>query len=227
MIVFLDTSKFEKNVVKQDGVRKITNKGGRKIVGMFASTKMKNLVPWESQIERDYCYFLEYDKDVIKYRTQPLKIRYLIDGKYHTHTPDFEVIRESLFPNPNYVEIKDYTEASSNEYRLKHIARNAYFKELGLSYQLLTDKDLREGFALENIKMLYKYVTLEVSEEALSKVLSFVSSGFRTGNDLLNFYRLNNIYIGEIYSMIFNGFIEFDVNRNFNDFLTNQVFIQG
>ena len=61
-------------------VRRITN-GGRKVIGKFPSIKNGGMVWWESQIERDYFYLLEFDSDVIIYWAQPLKIRYYLDGR--------------------------------------------------------------------------------------------------------------------------------------------------
>ena len=41
-------------------VRKIINKGNRKVIGRFPSLKLKRNVWWESQLERDYIYILEF-----------------------------------------------------------------------------------------------------------------------------------------------------------------------
>ncbi len=43
-------------------VRKITNKGSKKVIGKFASHKLQTTVWWESQIERDYIYLFEIDR---------------------------------------------------------------------------------------------------------------------------------------------------------------------
>jgi len=57
-------------------VRKISNRGVRKVIGHFASLKNGGPVPWESQLERDNLYLTEFDKDVIEYRTQTVRIYY-------------------------------------------------------------------------------------------------------------------------------------------------------
>ena len=50
----------------EHGARKITNRGRRdRVIDKFMSVKMRKAIWWESQLERDYCYFLEYDRDVI------------------------------------------------------------------------------------------------------------------------------------------------------------------
>ena len=72
-------------------VRKISNKGTKKVIGKFASLKMKRVIWWESQLERDYIYLLEFDPDVASYDEQPLRIEYYLNGKKHRYTPDFLV----------------------------------------------------------------------------------------------------------------------------------------
>lgn len=76
------------------GVRKITN-GSRKVIGKFPSLKMGKMVWWESQLERDYIFHLEFYRSVISYEEQPLKLRYKLDREVHCYTPDFLVVRHS------------------------------------------------------------------------------------------------------------------------------------
>ncbi|MBD2181884.1 hypothetical protein H6S82_00250 [Planktothrix sp. FACHB-1355] len=48
------------------GVRKFSNTGCRRVIGKFLSLKMNTTIWWESQIERDYIYWLEIDPDYQK-----------------------------------------------------------------------------------------------------------------------------------------------------------------
>lgn len=72
-------------------VRKISSYG--KAVGRFSSFKMKDLIHWESSLERDYFFILEFDQQVIEYYEQPLKIEYIFENKKRTYTPDILVKR--------------------------------------------------------------------------------------------------------------------------------------
>ncbi|MEO3341036.1 TnsA endonuclease N-terminal domain-containing protein, partial [Acinetobacter baumannii] len=91
------------------GVRRITNRGRDRVIGKFASLKMQQIIQWESQIERDCCYWLEFDRDVIAYRSQPLIISYIFEDRKLRHTPDFEVMRHSLQTGQyQYLEVKPY-----------------------------------------------------------------------------------------------------------------------
>ena len=48
--------------------RRINNRNGlSKVIGLFSSKKMNVQIAWESQLERDFCYLLEFDKNIEKY----------------------------------------------------------------------------------------------------------------------------------------------------------------
>ena len=71
-------------------VRKVSNRGGN-IIGHFPSLKMRRMVAFESTIERDYLYLLDYDPSVTNFEEQPLTISYAYQGKSYHYTPDFRV----------------------------------------------------------------------------------------------------------------------------------------
>src|SRR5947209_3693432 len=121
-------------------VRKITNKGGKKVIGKFPSHKMRRLICWESQIERDYIYLLEFDPAVVSYAEQPLRISYHLDGKERHYTPDFLVKRvdKNLI-----VEVKQVEEAQKEEkQRLFRIA-SAICARDNYEFVVVTDTMIR------------------------------------------------------------------------------------
>jgi hypothetical protein len=134
--------------------RKITNKGVKKVIGKFPSLKMGQLVWWESQIERDYIYLLEFDPDVISYEEQPLRISYHFNGKERRYTPDFLVKRSD---RTIIVEVKPEEEIQKEEnQRLFHIA-NVICARNNYEFIVVTDKMIRLQPRLNNIKLLTKY----------------------------------------------------------------------
>ena len=120
-------------------VRRITN-GGRKIIGKFPSIKMGRAVWWESQIERDFIYYPEMDPGVIAFKEQPLKIRYLLDGKIHSYTPDFLLERAD---RKQIVEVKDEKAAASEEFNLLFRCVAPICKANGYEYLVITDREIR------------------------------------------------------------------------------------
>src|SRR5262245_2430605 len=64
---------------------------GNNIIGYFPSIKMRRSIAFESTIECDYCYDLDFRSEVRGYEEQPLTIDYQVDGKERRYTPDFRV----------------------------------------------------------------------------------------------------------------------------------------
>ena len=73
-------------------VRKVSNRGGN-IVGRFPSLKMGRMIAFESLLERDFIYLLDYDVRVEWFEEQPLTIEYQHDGQALHYTPDFHCRR--------------------------------------------------------------------------------------------------------------------------------------
>jgi hypothetical protein len=72
-------------------VRKVSNRGGNTI-GHFPSLKMGRMIDYESLIERDLIYLLEFEQDVTWYAEQPLTIPYHYEEKERDYTPDFHIV---------------------------------------------------------------------------------------------------------------------------------------
>ncbi len=71
---------------------RLIKKSGVSVVGSFPSLKLDDLVRYESPLERDFLYFLEYDPQVLSYEMQPMTITMtLSDGQSHRYTPDCRV----------------------------------------------------------------------------------------------------------------------------------------
>lgn len=142
-------------------VRKITN-GGKKVIGKFPSSKMGKMVWWESQVERDYLYLLEFDPDVISYEEQPLKISYCLDGKAHLYTPDLRVVRHG---KKQIVEVKDDKNAHKEEWARLFQTVAPICQREGYEYTVVTDRDIRVQPRLDNLKLIYKYAKAVVTTE--------------------------------------------------------------
>lgn len=73
-------------------VRNPSNRYGRNIVGRFPSLKLGRMVAFESRIEQDQIYLMEYDQNIVFYEEQPLTIEYRFENKLYKYTPDFQVV---------------------------------------------------------------------------------------------------------------------------------------
>jgi hypothetical protein len=72
-------------------VRKVSNRGGN-IVGRFPSLKMGRMIAFESLLERDFIYLLDYEARVARFEEQPLTIEYQHEGQLRHYTPDFQLL---------------------------------------------------------------------------------------------------------------------------------------
>ena len=135
-------------------VRKLS-KSSVSIVGTFPSLKMANSVSYQSTIERDFIFFLEFDVAVQKYFEQPLTIQaQTSDGKPHSYTPDFLVLRNSskelIECKPEALLDEQHTKTQVELGQQWAVANNHQFR-------VVTDTWLRQGSQLANLKLLWRY----------------------------------------------------------------------
>lgn len=135
------------------GVRKVQHHGNN-IIGTFAGLKAES-VPYESTIEKDFMYFLEYDARVLTYESQPLFILGTTDdGEPHVYTPDFLVIRTI---DRLIVECKPAKKVGTEDTERQCTLGRQWAASHDHRFLLVTDEDLRTGHRLNNLKILWKY----------------------------------------------------------------------
>lgn len=126
------------------------------------------MVWYESFLERDFIYLLEFDPDVVSFAEQPFSLEYPVAGKAHTYTPDFQVryVRQRNV----LVECKPKAYVDTDENRLKFRAAHAWCAERGWEFRVVTDDIVRQGPRLQNIKLLTRYARLGVPPQSQSRV---------------------------------------------------------
>jgi hypothetical protein len=139
--------------------RKITNTGTLKNIGKFPSIKTGSTVYFESLLERDYIYLLDYDPDVIRFREQPLKIEYPFDGRVRSYFPDFLVEKRT---HSELVEVKPQIKTLGPAFAsfVKIITDTAVSR--GYGYSVVTDLTIRKEPRLTNIKVLWRYARVPI-----------------------------------------------------------------
>ncbi|MBU1748983.1 MAG: TnsA endonuclease N-terminal domain-containing protein [Chloroflexi bacterium] len=108
-------------------VRKVSNHGGN-VIGRFPSVKMKRMMAFESLIERDYLYLLDYDPDVEWFEEQPLTIEYQHDGETRHYTPDFHLVERE---RDILIECKPNGFVAADENRRKFAVARAWCRQRG------------------------------------------------------------------------------------------------
>jgi hypothetical protein len=134
-------------------VRRVSNRGGN-VIGKFPSIKMGRMIAFESLLERDFIYLLDFDPAVKWFEEQPLTIEYASDDQGLRYTPDFHLLegkRDVL------VECKPEQFADTEENGRKFSAARAWCAQQGWEFRLVTDRQVRAGFHLQNVKLLTRY----------------------------------------------------------------------
>ena len=134
-------------------VRKVSNRGGN-VIGQFPSIKMKRMVAFESLIERDYLYLLDYEQNIEWFEEQPLTVEYRHNGKILHYTPDFHIVEAG---QDVLVECKPLAFVDKDKNQRKFSAARAWCTEHGWAFRVVTDQDVRTKYRLENVKLLTRY----------------------------------------------------------------------
>ncbi|MCM3576406.1 TnsA endonuclease N-terminal domain-containing protein [Mesobacillus subterraneus] len=151
--------------------RKIKASSKLSFRGKHNSTKMHRMIPWESTLERDFIKLLDYDPTVISYKFQPEKINYVYKGKKRKYFPDFHVLKNDM---KEYIyEVKAFEKTEDEENKVKFQVGMKFCSERKMKYVVVTEKEIRKGFLIENLDILS-----EVRQDSTSrKIMNVV---FRT-----------------------------------------------
>lgn len=203
--------------------RKIKNyKGRTSLIGKTPSRKTKEMIPWESQLERDYVALVEADPEVTRICSQPFKIEYILDGKKHSYTPDYWVERRKK--RNSVVEIKpsEYVD----KFRELYEAVQIECAVKGWDYVVLTEKEIRFQPRLDNAKLLCRYSWNELPEEAALLIGPFLKAGqTRTLGELKSLFRQRGIPGTMVFTLMYLSAFSFDINKPFTDDL--KIWVQG
>jgi len=147
-------------------VRDVVN-FGRNVIGHFPSLKMGQMVPFESLLEQDYLYWLDYALEVEWFEAQPLQIEYQHAERTHRYTPDFHLVQAGQHV---LVECKPdrFTDQAANQRKFK--AADDWCRRRNWEFRLVTDGQLRAGFGLQNIKRLTRYARHPVDPGLQSRI---------------------------------------------------------
>jgi hypothetical protein len=137
------------------GFRKITNAGRRISIGKFPSLKMGRNVWFESTLERDLIFMLEYDSDVMSYREQAIRIFYELNGKRRYYTADILCQRKNQ--KPQIIEVKYQRELSKSEIDQVIRTITTICEREGYDFLVYTEIDIRVQPRLANIKLQWNY----------------------------------------------------------------------
>ena len=126
------------------------------------------MIQWESLLERDYIYLLEFDTNVKYFESQSVEINYLYKGKKYCYYPDFRIF--TIDNRIKIVEVKPRSFLQKEENLRKYQAGKVYCEERGWEFLVVTEDDIRKGFLQENLRKLFHISYDQINVALLEKV---------------------------------------------------------
>jgi len=190
--------------------RNLKNMKGKSICRFPSLKPTPNTIYTEGVIEKDFCYHLEVDNEIIEYESQPLGFYYWVGPVRHVYTPDFQVFYKNS--SIKYFEVKELKYLDDEFYASFELWQQQALL-LDKTLELVTDEFIYREPLYTNLKHLqrarnngtYTKEFLEVTMFAFSNVESL------TIRELLEYADEPNS-IGMVYKLIQLGFLKVNMN---------------
>jgi TnsA endonuclease N terminal len=120
----------------------------RHMPGRWFSTTAGRFLEYESLLERDWMLLMDFDREVDWICEQPLRLRYIKDGRSASHVPDLLVWRQGV---PELCDVKSEERVDDPTFRAQVEATGLACAEAGIRYRVLSEPDRR---LLANVRWL-------------------------------------------------------------------------
>lgn len=132
--------------------RKVVTRRGRRFRGYFPSHKLGRMVAWESLLERDAIYLLEFSPGVLSYQEQPTVIQYFDGLQMRDYYPDFELVL--MDGSWAHVEVKPSAQIAKPKIEAKLRAIATHYRERGQNFRIVTEQYIHREPLLTNVRTL-------------------------------------------------------------------------
>lgn len=133
--------------------REVVRPTGGIVRGKFPSRKNGRMVHHEGLLELDAIYLFETSPRIVRYREQPLQIRYPDGARLRRYTPDFELVLTT--GEIVLIEVKPMRSLKYEEVRHKLDCIAAHLNRTSEAFIILTDDIIRQEPLLTNLKWVY------------------------------------------------------------------------
>ena len=183
----------------------------------FPSTKLipgeVHQIRVESIMEKDYCYYLQFNPAVKTYQPQPETFRFpdpdALDNKHFKYTPDFLVTYHD--GRMEYVEVKPLEIRLKEQYRRKINAFETLANRLGYGFEVVDRTFIYHEPLLKNYKFLYRYLNRSIDTQ---QVINSLKANFPSGEKLSAL--LNSVpqdQLKAVYAAVAHGELNFDLSK--------------
>ena len=148
--------------------------------GNYTTDQFPNGHDFESSLERDFLYLIDYDHTVTSFETQPVRIDYKEAGKARSYTPDLLIHYyfdgKGVRKPPMLCEVKYREDLRLNWKALKpkFAAAIQYANERGWKLRIITEREIRTPY-LSNVKFLSGYRNIDIRAELIHEVIDIAS----------------------------------------------------
>lgn len=154
--------------------RKAVTRSGRGVRGYRASLKMRNMIPWESTLERDAILILEFSHDVKNYFAQPQKFYFYEHDQQKFCFPDFRA--DGANQDTTHIEVKPLAKLKCPILRARLAAIKRAHEQQNIDYQIWDETFIRKEPRLTNLKLLAYHLpgineNLEAIGDAFEKLI--------------------------------------------------------
>ena len=187
--------------------------------GHFISCKMQTNLWYESVLQRDFMYWLEFDPDVVWYTTSTEPLKYYDKGKEKLYYPNFQIIRHQ---KKQVIDLKFQKAITSKKYRELYPILCEVCRDAEWEYTALTELQVRQEPTISNIKLLYRYAREDFSIDEYRNCLSILKSTVPAS--LAKIYELlycQNIRKNVLFKLLFYSFVEINLKESIN--LNSQI----
>ncbi|GAL29977.1 hypothetical protein JCM19239_7846 [Vibrio variabilis] len=141
----------------------------------FMSLKNDAVIRTMSILEYDFCFHAEYNPKVTRFESQSFVFKYRFNGRLCRYTPDFQIFNDG--DCSTLVEVKHSSQINKANFRARfaekqRVAKQVYQKNL----ILVTEKQIRKGFLLANLKLLHSYSGLRTITSLQKRLLQVIKN---------------------------------------------------
>jgi TnsA endonuclease N terminal len=187
------------------------NRRPKQNIGNFSSCKMETSFRYNSLLQKDFMYWLEFDADVLSYGTPGIVVNYQSNGKEKSHTPDFQVVR---YQKKQIIEVKSQKTVKSEKYDRLYQMLSGLYDETGWTFVVLTEAEIRREPILSNIKLLYGYARESFSIDEYRYCWEIARSNAPAS--LLDIFQIldqQRIRRNVLFKLLFHNLVELDIQQ--------------
>lgn len=178
--------------------------------GKFPSLRLNKIIGYESLLERDYLYLLEFDGDALDFQTRPCTIRYVENNRRSCFVPAFGVVRRH---KRQLVEVTSARHATDERSQTRYRNAAQLCEREGYEFVVATDERIRLQPRFDNIKLLIRYQRMPIRPQ--DRILCHELFGARpeaTLGEVFNYFAARGVDKPVVYALARWGFLDIDLD---------------